>query len=87
MDKFINPNAKLKYHTESDIQSSLNSKNLIDIENDICHLKTLSLVEHRNIARRIHKNLLIQIELSSNDQEREELFMLAQLIKMKVKLK
>jgi len=87
MDKFKNPNTHLKYHTESDIQSSINSKSLSEIENDISHLKTLSLAEHRNIARRIHKNLLNQIELSSNDQEKEELFMLAQLIKMKVKFK
>ncbi len=87
MDKLNDPNTKLKYQTESDIQSSLNSKSLSEIENDISHLKTLSLSEHRDIARRIHKNLLIQMELSSNHQEKEELFMLAQLIKMKVKFK
>jgi len=87
MDKFNNPDDNFKSKTESDIQSSLNSKSLTEIENDISHLKTLSLAEHRNIARRIHKNLLVQIELSSNDQEKEELSMLAQLIKMKVKFK
>ena len=61
------------------------SKNLQEIEDDISHLRTLSLFEHRKLARKIYSKLRARMASISDPNEKMKLQNLAHLIKMKVK--
>lgn len=56
-----------------------------EIENDICRLRTLSIYEHRKLARKIYSKIRLYLSSVKDQREKEELKNLARLISMKVK--
>jgi len=61
------------------------SSNLEDIEDAICHLRTLSSDEHRIFARKIYSKLRDRISEVNDHEEKKELIRIARIINMKVK--
>ena len=78
-----------KYYTfdrsDWDAEVFFSSNNLQEIEDDISHLRTLSMFEHRKLARKIYSKLRARMASISDPNEKMKLQNLAHLIKMKVK--
>ena len=68
-----------------DVESLLISKDLDEIEKDICHLQPFSYDLHRKIALQMHHLIMERMNKSSDENEKIRLKRLSILIKMKVK--
>lgn len=84
-DKFDTFSSSTFNHSDMEQEDFFNATNLNEIENDICHLQTLSLNEHRTIARRVYTKINDRISSIKDSDEKKELERLASLLNMKVK--
>jgi hypothetical protein len=71
-------------HSKSEAGDFFSEANLNEIENDICHLQTYSLTEHRKLGRSIYSKIRKQLTNAKNEKEKTQLNLLANLIKMKI---
>lgn len=84
-DKFDLRNSYTFSHVDWEPEEFFSSSKFSEIENDICHLRTLSFYEHRKLARKIYAKIHVHLSSVEDPREKEELKNLARLISMKVK--
>lgn len=66
-------------------ENSLSESKISDIENEICHLRTLSVYEDRVLARKLYSKIKARMSSIKDVKEKMKLNQLALMINMKVK--
>ena len=84
-DKFQLTNSNISNRSDLVQEEFFESSSLQDIENTICHLRTLSSLEHRVFARKIYSKIRDRITKVNDNKEKEDLIRIARIINMKLK--
>jgi len=74
--------SRLLFDSPSD--SSSESNNFSEIENQICHLKTFSILSHRRYAKMLYKKIIKQVSITKNNNKKSALNKLANIIELKI---
>jgi len=83
--KFNIKNSYTYSHSDCNQEEFFSARNIREIENDICRLKTFSREEDRNLARKIYKKIQDRVKNIGDGNEKSKLKSLGMLINMKVK--
>lgn len=84
-DKFDTINSYTFIQENWNEVNSLSESSILDIEKEICHLRTLSVYEDRKLARKLYSKIKARVSSIKDVKEKMKLNQLALLINMKVK--
>ncbi len=73
-------------HSERNADDFFSLADTGEIENDISHLQTYSLTEHRKLGRAIYSKIRKRLSIAKDEKEISRLKNLAHLIRMKISI-